>query len=100
MRQRIILIIAVAALLVALHIPFLRMPLHWDELGQFVPSALDLFHDGSWVATTTQPNIHPPGLSVYLAAVWTFTGYSILATRLAMLAMAAVGGLWELLGRR
>lgn len=91
MRQRIILLLAFATILLALHVPFLRMPLHWDELGQFVPSALDLFHDGRWVTTSTQPNIHPPGLSAYLAAVWSVTGYSILATRLAMLAMAAVG---------
>lgn len=91
MRSRIILLLAFASLLIALHVPFVRLPLHWDELGQFVPSALDLFRDGTWVTTSAEPNIHPPGLSVLLAAVWSFTGYSLLATRLTMLLLAALG---------
>lgn len=91
MRQRIILLLAFAILLVALHVPFLRLPYHWDELGQFVPSALDLYRHGAWVTTSAEPNIHPPGVMALLAGVWTFTGYSILATRLTMLALAGVG---------
>ncbi len=91
MRHRIILLLAFASLLIALHVPYVRLPLHWDELGQFVPSALDLFRDGAWVTTSAEPNIHPPGLSMLLAAVWSFTGYSLLSTRLTMLMLAAVG---------
>ena len=36
------------------------------------------------------PNVHPPGVMAYLALVWRVFGFSILATRLAMLAAAAV----------
>ncbi len=46
------------------------MPFHWDELGQFVPAALDLYRDGAWVTHSTDPNIHPPGVMAILAAVW------------------------------
>ena len=82
-----------AALTVATHLPYLSLPFHWDELGQFVPAALDLLRDGSWVAHSTLPNVHPPAVMAYLALVWRVFGYSIAATRLAMLAVASVG-LW------
>src|SRR5580704_13146126 len=85
----------VAALLVAFifasHVPFLTVPFYWDELGQFVPAALDIFQKGAWVPRSTVPNVHPPGVMAYLGAVWSVTGYSIVATRLAMLALAALG---------
>jgi 4-amino-4-deoxy-L-arabinose transferase-like glycosyltransferase len=85
----------VAALLVAFifasHVPFLTVPFYWDELGQFVPAALDIFQKGEWVPRSTVPNVHPPGVMAYLAAVWSVTGFSIAATRLAMLVLAAVG---------
>jgi len=91
MRHRILLLLAFAAILVALHGPYLRLPFHWDELGQFVPAALDLYREGAWVTHSTDPNIHPPGVMAILAAVWYFSGFSILASRLTMLVMAAVG---------
>ena len=91
MRHRIFLLIAFAAILIALHAPFVRMPFHWDELGQFVPAALDLYRDGSWVTHSTDPNIHPPGVMVILAAVWSVTGFSILVSRLTMLVLAGWG---------
>ncbi len=80
-----------AAILFAIHLPFLTLPYHWDELGQFVPAALDLYRDGAWVAHSTLPNIHPPGVAAMLALVWKIFGYSIPAARLTMLAIAAVG---------
>src|SRR5271169_3792042 len=80
-----------AAFLVTIHLPFLRLPFYWDELGQFVPAALDIFQKGAWIPRSTVPNVHPPGLMAYLAAVWSVTGYSIAATRLAMLALAVLG---------
>src|SRR5260221_1949043 len=73
------------------HETFLKLPFFWDELGQFVPAALDIFRDGAWIPHSAVPNVHPPGVMAYLAAVWTATGYSIAATRLAMLALAAAG---------
>lgn len=81
----------------ALHVPYLRMPFHWDEMGQFVPAALDLYRDGAWVPHSTLANVHPPGLMAVLALVWLGFGYSILAARLTMLAIAALGVLWSFL---
>ena len=73
------------------HVTFLNLPFFWDELGQFVPAALDIFREGAWIPHSTVPNVHPPGVMAYLAAVWTAAGYSIAATRVAMLALAAAG---------
>src|SRR6202034_912672 len=81
---------AAFALIVFLaHLPFLGLPYFWDELGQFVPAALDILRDGAWIPHSTVPNAHPPGVMAYLALVWRAAGYSITATRLAMLALAA-----------
>jgi hypothetical protein len=82
---------AFAALLVAMHVPFLTLPFHWDELGQFVPAALDLYRDGAWVPHSTLPNVHPPGIMLLLAIVWKIFGFSILSSRLTMLAIASAG---------
>ncbi len=71
------------------HLPYLALPYFWDELGQFVPAALDILHDGAWIPHSTVPNAHPPGVMAYLALVWRMAGYSIPATRLSMLALAA-----------
>ena len=90
-------LLAFELLLVAIHTPYLRMPYHWDELGQFVPASLDLFYFGAWIPKTTAPNIHPPGLMALLAGVWGVTGYSIFVTRLVMLSLAALGALFAFL---
>jgi len=37
------------------------------------------------------PNVHPPGVMLILAAVWKIFGFSIVGSRLTMLAIAAVG---------
>jgi len=85
-----LLLLAVLAPLVFLtHLPYFGLPYFWDELGQFVPAALDIFHDGAWIPHSTVPNAHPPAVMAYLALVWQVAGYSIAATRLAMLALAA-----------
>jgi len=85
--------LAVFAALAAVHYPYLHLPYFWDELGQYIPASLDIFQTGDWIPVTTSPNIHPPGVMAYLALVWKIFGgqHSILATRLAMLAMAAFG---------
>ncbi len=77
--------------LLALHIPYLKLPYFWDELGQFVPAALDILRDNAWVPHSTVPNVHPPGVMAYLALVWRLFGYSEIATRAAMLAVGAAG---------
>ena len=79
------------AALVAVHWPVLGLPYFWDELGQFIPAALDILHLNAWVPKTTLPNVHPPGVMAWLALVWKIFGYSVVATRLAMLAVAALG---------
>jgi len=82
---------------VALHLPYLRLPFHWDELGQFIPASLDILQKGAWIPVTTLPNVHPPGVMAYLAAVWKVCGYSIPATRVAMLVVASAGLLFSFL---
>jgi hypothetical protein len=72
------------------HAPLLRLPYYWDELGQFVPAALDIFHSGAWIPHSTVPNVHPPAVMAYLAAFWSVAGCSPLATRIAMLLLASV----------
>jgi hypothetical protein len=76
------------------HAPWLRLPYYWDELGQFIPAALDVlhgeFHGAAWIPHSTVPNVHPPGVMAYLAAFWTVAGYSIVHTRLAMLLLASL----------
>ena len=79
-----------SAFLFLSHAAFLRLPFYWDELGQFVPAALDIFHAGSWIPHSTVPNVHPPGVMAYLAAFWSVAGCSLPVTRLAMLGLAAV----------
>ena len=71
------------------HAAFFKLPYFWDELGQFVPAALDIYHDGAWVPHSALPNAHPPAVMAYLATVWRLFGYSIAATRAAMLLLAA-----------
>jgi 4-amino-4-deoxy-L-arabinose transferase-like glycosyltransferase len=84
------LILAAFALLVFVaHLPYFGLPYFWDELGQFVPAALDILRDGAWIPHSTVPNAHPPAVMAYLALVWRIAGYSIAATRSAMLALAA-----------
>ena len=89
--------LAFSALLFAIHLPFLNLPYFWDELGQFAPSAIDIYRDGSLVPHTALPNVHPPGVMLYVALVWRVFGYSIPAARLAMLVMAAAGALFAFL---
>jgi 4-amino-4-deoxy-L-arabinose transferase-like glycosyltransferase len=86
-----------AAILAILHASFLNLPYFWDELGQFVPASLDIFQHGDWIPKTTLPNVHPPGVMAYLALTWRIFGYSIPATRIAMLLMAAAGVLFSFL---
>jgi hypothetical protein len=79
------------AILLLSHATVIDLPYFWDELGQFVPAALDIYYDGALIPRTTLPNVHPPGVMLYLAGVWKVFGYSVEATRLAMIVMAAAG---------
>ncbi len=77
--------------LFAIHLTFLSLPYFWDELGQFVPTALDLLHFGVLVPKSTVPNVHPPGVEAYLVLFYQLFGYSIIVTRTAMLFLSSIG---------
>ena len=79
------------------HSAYFDLPYFWDEMGQFVPAALDIYHDGAWIPHSTVPNAHAPGVMSYLAAVWDIFGYSIPATRAAMLLLASCASLFAFL---
>lgn len=83
----------IACFLILAHGSLLDLPFYWDETGQFVPAALDLFRAGAWIPVSTVPNVHPPGVMAYLAFFWFVFGYSIVATRIAMILLAAFGAL-------
>ncbi len=85
------------ALLIALHIHLLNLPFFWDEHGQFIPTALDLLRTGAWVARSTTPNVHPPGVEAYLVLWYKLFGFSIPVTRVAMLLLAGAGLLFTFL---
>jgi len=77
--------------LFAIHFGLLSLPFYWDELGQFIPTALDLLRTGAWVAHSTIPNVHPPGVEAYLVAWYKIFGFSVPVTRVAMLLLASAG---------
>lgn len=86
-----------ASVLFLCHAPWIDLPYYWDEAGQFIPSALDILHTGAFVPHSVTPNIHPPAVTAYLAAVWGLVGYRPESTRCAMLVLAAFGLLVSLL---
>jgi hypothetical protein len=83
----------IAAFMVLAHGPILDVPFYWDEAGQFIPAALDLFRVGALIPHSTLPNVHPPGVMAYLAGFWHLFGFSIQGTRVAMLLVASAGAL-------
>ena len=83
----------IASFQILAHGALLQLPFFWDEAGQFVPAALDIFHHGAWVPVSTLPNVHPPLVPAWLAGFWKLFGYSFLTTRLAMLVVASAAGL-------
>lgn len=71
------------------HAKFLSLPFFWDEAGQFLSQAQDLYQTGSLIPQSAMPNSHPPGLPLLLAGVWHGFGYSIELTRGVMLLFGA-----------
>ena len=84
--------------LAASHAGLLGLPYYWDEAGYFIPAAWDLLRTGSLIPITTLTNAHPPLPSLWLALAWRVFDFSPLVTRLAVLAVAALGitGVWRL----
>jgi hypothetical protein len=83
--------------LFGLHLRLITLPFFWDEQGQFIPTALDILRSGAWVAKSTVPNVHPPGMEAVLALLYKMFGYSIPLTRVAMLLWASFGLLFTFL---
>jgi hypothetical protein len=77
--------------LLVIHLRLLGLPFFWDEHGQFIPTALDLLRNGSWIAHSTIPNVHPPAVEAYLVLWYKVLGFSIPVTRFAMLLLAGLG---------
>jgi 4-amino-4-deoxy-L-arabinose transferase-like glycosyltransferase len=90
LRSYLLVFSAFAAILLVLHAPYLSLPYFWDELGQFVPSGLDILRHGWWVPHSATPNVHPPAVMAWLALSWKVAGYSVIATRVAMLLIGAL----------
>jgi hypothetical protein len=88
-RQRIAFFFFLFTGLVGLHATLLRLPYFWDEAGYYVPAARDLLLTGSVIPVSTPSNAHPPLVMTYLALWWKVVGFSPVATRIAMLAVAA-----------
>lgn len=84
-------LVAIAAIVYAIHAAVLSTPFYWDELGQFIPAALDIFRTNDWIPRSAMPNVHPPGTMAYLAGMWHLFGYSTVSTRAAMLLLAVAG---------
>ena len=89
--------VSFAVVLFLIHLPLLGLPYFWDEMGQFVPAALDILRDGALVPHSTVPNVHPPGVMAYLALIWKLFGYSIPGTRAAMLLLGSLTLLFSFL---
>lgn len=87
--QQLLLFSLIFAGLMLLHAPLLRLPYFWDEAGYYIPAARDLYLTGTLIPQSTLSNAHPPLVMAWLALAWRVAGYSALATRTAMLALAA-----------
>ena len=66
-------------------------------MGNSFPTALDLLRTGALVAHSTIPNVHPPGVEMYLVLWYKLFGFSIPVTRFAMLLLAGAGLLFTFL---
>src|SRR5258708_9326724 len=72
-----------------LHVPVLRWPYAWDEVGYYVPAARAILLSGSLIPHSTLSNGHPPLVLAWIALWWKVVGYAPLVTRSAMVVVAA-----------
>src|SRR6059058_2193188 len=89
--SRLFAFVLLAFALIVTHWHLLRLPYFWDEAGYYVPAARDLLLAGSLIPHSVPSNAHPPLVMAWLALAWKIFGYSPLATRTAMLLIAAFG---------
>lgn len=71
------------------HGALLDLPYYWDELGQFIPATYDLYTHGALIPFSVKPNVHPPGLMLYLTFFWKVFWPGVEVTRAAMLLMGS-----------
>jgi hypothetical protein len=79
-----------AIVLFLTHWNYIDLPYFWDEAGQFIPAALDLYRDGHLVPVSVKPNVHPPGVMAWISLAWWLALPTVEVTRVAMLAAAAL----------
>jgi 4-amino-4-deoxy-L-arabinose transferase-like glycosyltransferase len=93
--------LAAFVVLCLLHYPLLRLPYYWDEVGYYIPAAMDFYRSGQLVPSSTLPTGHTPLVIIYLALAWRAFGFSPLVARAAMIVFAActLTGVYAL-GRR
>ncbi len=91
----------IAAGLLALHAPLLRLPYFWDEAGHYIPAARDLLLFGDPIPRDTPSNAHPPLVMAWLALFWKIFGFTPLVARVAILILTAfaVAGVYRLAQR-
>src|SRR5438045_4775254 len=89
--SRLFALVLLAFALIVTHWHLLRLPYFWDEAGYYVPAARDLLLTGTLIPHSVPSNAHPPLVMTWLALAWKIFGYSPLATRTAMLLIAAFG---------
>src|SRR6185437_12030133 len=87
----------VAAMITIAHVPLLQLPYYWDEAGQFIPAASDIYQAGQFIPHSATPNVHPPAVMAWIALAWQCFGDSIPVTRSAMLLLASFGALMTFL---
>jgi len=81
----------IAAGLLALHAPLLRLPYFWDEAGHYIPAARDLLLSGDPIPRDTPSNAHPPLVMAWLALFWKIFGFTPLAARTGVLILTTFG---------
>jgi len=93
--------LALCSVLIALHAPLLSLPYFWDEAGYYIPAARDLLLIGSLLPHSVAASAHPPLVPASIALAWKLTRFSPVATRIVMLAWAALAltGLFALARR-
>jgi 4-amino-4-deoxy-L-arabinose transferase-like glycosyltransferase len=88
-RLSLLIFLALAAAVWLSHLPLLRLPYYWDELGYYIPAAWDFYSTGTLIPHSTLTNAHPPLPSILLAGCWKLFGYSPFVTRSAVCLVAA-----------
>lgn len=78
------------AVVFATHYRLISMPYFWDEVGQFIPATQDIYREGALVPVSATPNVHPPGVMMWIALWWKAITPSIEVTRCAMLLLGAL----------